>query len=61
MELLKFHTQEIPDMEAQGARYVVVACTLDWRDGEITNDPRQIPRIQRELRKRWFNRLALAS
>ncbi len=45
-------------MEAQGARYVVVACTLDWRDGEITNDPRQIPHLQRELRKRWFNRLA---
>lgn len=45
-------------MAEGGARYVVVACCGTWwRDGEVTNDPKWIPRLQHELRKRFMNRL----
>lgn len=54
---LKFHTQELPEYEDAGARYVVVAYFGSWRDGEVTNNPEKIPVIQRELRKRFMNRL----
>lgn len=60
MEYLKFHTQELPQMANAGARYVVVACCGTWRDGEVTNDPAQIPTLQRQLRKRFMNRLVAA-
>jgi hypothetical protein len=54
---LKFHTQELPAYEEAGARFVVVAYFGTWRDGEVTNNPAQIPVIKRELRKRFMNRL----
>lgn len=54
---LKFHTQELPVYEDVGARYVVVAYCGHWRDGEVTNSPEKIPVIQRELRKRFMDRL----
>jgi hypothetical protein len=58
MEYLRFHVQELPEMAEAGARYVVVACCGTWwRDGEVTNDPKWIPRLQQELRKRFMNRL----
>lgn len=56
-EYLKFHTEELPAYHEVGARYVVVAYFGTWRDGEVTNNPAQIPMIQRELRKRFMNRL----
>ena len=55
--MLKFHTREIPEMSEAGARYVVVAHFENWRDGLATNYPAEIPRLQRELRKRFMNRL----
>lgn len=61
MEYLQFHTQEFPTLEAVGARYVVVAMHGAWRDGRATNDRRQIPRVQRELRKRFMTRFEQAS
>jgi hypothetical protein len=61
MEFLKFHTQEFPLLEAVGARYVVVAIHGTWRDGGITNDRRQIPRMERELRKRFMTRFEKGS
>lgn len=57
MLMLQFHTEEMPEFESVGARYVVVAHCADWRDGEVTNDPKRIPKIQQELRKRFMNRL----
>lgn len=57
--MLKFHTQEMPEMAEAGARYVVVAHYDDWRDGLATNYPAEIPKLQRELRKRFMNRLQL--
>ena len=56
MEQLRFQTVEFPSLELVGARYVVVAVYGSWRDGEATNDLRQIPRMQRELRKRFMTR-----
>lgn len=56
MEFLRFHTEEFPHLEAVGARYVVVAVHGNWRDGNVTNDRRQIPRMQKELRKRFMSR-----
>jgi len=55
--MLKFHTEELPAYEGAGARYVVVAVYGSWRDGEVTNNPALIPSLQRELRKRFMNRL----
>lgn len=55
---LKFHTEEFPAFQEIGARYVVVASFGAWRDGEATNNPANIPKIQRELRKRFMNRLS---
>jgi len=55
--MLKFHTQDLPEMSEAGARYVVVAHCGAWRDGLATNYPAEIPRLQRELRKRFMNRL----
>lgn len=60
MDYLKFHTEELPLMAEAGARYVVVACCGDWRDGEVTNSRSGIPQLQRELRKRFMNRLGSA-
>jgi len=54
---LRFHTEELPAYQEAGARYVVVAYFGTWRDGEVTNNPAMIPGIQRELRKRFMNRL----
>lgn len=54
---LKFYTQELPAYHDAGARYVVVAYYGDWRDGDVTSNPAQIPLLQRELRKRFMNRL----
>ena len=45
-------------MAEAGARYVVVACCGTWRDGEVAGFSYQIPRVQRELRKRFMNRVA---
>lgn len=59
--MLKFHTQEMPEMAEAGARYVVVAHYDDWRDGLATNYPAEIPKLQRELRKRFMNRLQLGT
>lgn len=56
MEILRFHTEEFPHLEAVGARYVVVAVYGNWRDGDATNDPQRIPHMQRELRKRFMSR-----
>lgn len=58
MEYLKFHTEELPQMAGAGARYVVVACCGSWRDGEVTNSTSHIPKLRRELRKRFMNRFA---
>lgn len=58
MEMLKFHTQELPMYEEIGARYVVVAYCGGWRDGEATSNPQMIPKLMRDLRKRFMNRLA---
>lgn len=57
MEVLEFHTQEMPEMTDAGARFVVVAYCGTWRDGMATNSKADIPRLQRELRKRFMNRL----
>jgi hypothetical protein len=61
MDMLQFHTEEMPMYEALGARYVVVACYGSWRDGEATSNPHLIPQLKRELRKRFMNRYAAAS
>lgn len=58
MEMLKFHTEEMPMYEEMDARYVVVAYCGSWRDGEVTSNPKLIPLLQRELRKRFMNRYA---
>ncbi len=57
VEYLKFHTEELPYLAESGARYVVVACCGSWRDGEVTNSASHIGRLQRELRKRFMNRI----
>ncbi len=57
MEHLIFITEEFPHLAEAGARYVVVACCGSWRDGEVTNSATQIGRLQRELRKRFMNRI----
>lgn len=57
VEYLKFHTEEFPHLAEEGARYVVVACCGTWRDGEVTNSVTHIGRLQRELRKRFMNRI----
>lgn len=57
MDMLQFHTQEFPQYENVGALYVVVAHCGGWRDGEVTSDPRQIPKLEQVLRKRFMNRL----
>jgi len=57
MDYLKFHTEEMPHLAEAGARYVVVACCGTWRDGEVTNSTVHIARLQRELRKRFMNRI----
>lgn len=57
MNILRFHTQEFPHLEDVGARFVVVAVCGEWRDGDVTNDPHAIPKLQRELRKRFMSRL----
>ena len=56
MSNLTFETVDIPTLAAQGARYVVIAIFGEWRDGDVTNDPLQIPQVQRELRKRFMTR-----
>jgi hypothetical protein len=56
MAYLTFHTKEYPQFERIGARFVVIAIYGAWRDGEITNNPREIPLMQRELRKRFMTR-----
>lgn len=56
MDFLRFHTEEFPMLESIGARFVVVAVHGAWRDGRTTNDRHQIPRMQRELRKRFMTR-----
>lgn len=56
MTNLVFHTEEIPRLAGVGARYVVVAVCGEWRDGKVTNEAAQIPRLQRELRKRFMTR-----
>lgn len=61
MEMLKFHTEEMPMYEEMDARYVVVAHYGAWSDGEATSNPSQIPQLQRELRKRFMNRYATAA
>jgi hypothetical protein len=58
MEMLKFHTEEMPMYDDMDARYVVVAYCGSWRDGEATSNPSLIPRLKRELRKRFMNRYA---
>jgi hypothetical protein len=58
MDTLKFHTQDMPMYEEMGARYVVVAYYGSWRDGEATSNPELIPKLKRELRKRFMNRYA---
>ena len=60
MEMLRFHTQEIPTLEPVDARYVVVAYCGTWRDGEVTSNRHMIPSLKRELRKRFMNRYAAA-
>lgn len=57
MDRLKFHVQDLPQMAEAGARFVVVAYCGEWRDGMATNYQAQIPRLQRELRKRFMNRI----
>ncbi len=57
MEYLKIHTEEFPQLAEAGARYVVVACCGSWRDGEVTSSVAHIARLERELRKRFMNRL----
>lgn len=54
---LKFYTQELPAYEEAGARYVVVAYYGDWRDGDVTSNPAHIPVLERNLRKRFMNRI----
>lgn len=56
MEYLKFHTEEMPQLDEAGARYVVVAYSGTWRDGEVTSSVAHIARLQRELRKRYMKR-----
>lgn len=56
MEMLQFHIKEFPGYECNGARFVVIAHCGDWRDGEVTNDPRLLPRLEQALRKRFMNR-----
>lgn len=58
MKTLKFHIEEMPRYEEAGARYVVVAYCGTWRDGEATSNPKLIPKLRRELRKRFMNRFA---
>jgi hypothetical protein len=58
-EGLQFHTEEFPAFQGSGARYVVVAYFGEWRDGDVTDNPALIPQLQRELRKRFMNRLTL--
>ncbi|MEN8171087.1 MAG: hypothetical protein ABFS08_12765 [Pseudomonadota bacterium] len=61
MEMLQFHTEEMPMYEDMGARYLVVAHCGAWSDGEATSNPGQIPGLKRELRKRFMNRYAAAA
>jgi hypothetical protein len=61
MEKLKFHTQDLPQMAEAGARYVVVAHFGEWRDGLTTNYKAEIPKLQRELRKRFMKRFDSAA
>ena len=61
MEMLKFHTEEMPMYEDMDARYVVVAHCGAWRDGEATSSLSLIPQLKRELRKRFMNRYAAMS
>lgn len=56
MDNIKFHTQDLPQMTEVGARYVVVAHYGEWRDGLATNYKAEIPKLQRELRKRFMKR-----
>lgn len=58
MDVLEFHTQEMPEMADAGARFVVVAFCGTWRDGMATNNKADISKLQRELRKRFMNRLS---
>ena len=58
MDTLNFHTEDMPMYEEMDARYVVVAYCGSWRDGEATSNPSMIPRLKRELRKRFMNRFA---
>jgi hypothetical protein len=61
MEILRFHTEEMPMYEEMDARYVVVAHYGSWRDGEATSNPNLIPALKRELRKRFMNRYTAAA
>lgn len=61
METLKFTTQELPLLEASGFRYVIVAHSGSWRDGEAASYLHEIPRLKRELTKRFFNRFNLGN
>ena len=57
MESLQFSVHEVPELADQGINYVVVAICGNWRDGEACNDARQLPQLQRTLRKRFMARL----
>lgn len=57
MEYLQFHTEEMPELEAVGARFVVVAYCGSWRDGEATSQASRIPQLKRELRRRFMQRV----
>ena len=61
MKFLRFHTEEFPNLEAAGARYVVVAVCGQWRDGDATNERQMIPQLQRKLRKRYMSRFISAA
>lgn len=59
MDILQFHIEEMPLYEGVDARYVVIAHCGNWRDGEATDSPADIPGLKRELRKRFMNRYAM--
>lgn len=61
MQQLKFHLEDYPQLEALGARYVIVAHCGSWRDGVVTNDAEKISTIKRELRRRFMLRHNMAA
>lgn len=57
MNRLRFHTQTFPELAGVGAGFVVVAHCGSWRDGLATSVRAEIPRLERELRKRFMRRI----